>query len=363
MKEFPELLIEKHGKFFQMCLTGLPAKFQGEDHNKLALIFFCLHGLDVINRFSFNDDEKHQYREYVYNTYLIDDKGFRPSANYVPGSEYDVPHISATFFGLLVLTILGDDYSQRVNSHKVMEFLQHCQVKTGTNKGSFCPTINIDSSAFGESDLRICYMATSIRKMLKYDQLPEHQRVNDIDHVALLEFVTSRIGYSGGFCSQSFTEGHLGYTYCGLATLKMLQFDMNNIDTQLIKNFIVHRQIDNSLNEHEYEFFREEDYGALNGRENKLGDACYSWWGLGSLAILDSIDCINIEENVKYLLQNQHSITGGISKDSVSRPDPYHTFLALTSLALAKERKKFGYKGEEELGEVNIELTSSIREK
>lgn len=47
------LLHFKHEKFFNRCLTALPSSAASEDSNKLAIIFFCLQGLQLLKKLDF----------------------------------------------------------------------------------------------------------------------------------------------------------------------------------------------------------------------------------------------------------------------------------------------------------------------
>lgn len=47
------LLHAKHERFFNRCLTALPSSAASEDSNKLAIIFFCLQGLQLLKKLQF----------------------------------------------------------------------------------------------------------------------------------------------------------------------------------------------------------------------------------------------------------------------------------------------------------------------
>ncbi|KAK6205070.1 geranylgeranyltransferase beta subunit [Scheffersomyces amazonensis] len=346
-----QLYIEKHEKFFHRFLTVLPSKLQSEDANKLALIYFNLYGLSIIRKLNFSDVERKFFVDCIYKDYLLDtDKftAFRSTANFKYGGEkYDLPNLSSTLFALQILLVLKNDYSAKLNNHKIMRFVKLSQFQSGTMEGSFAPTLINNKSIhepFGESDIRLCYIAASIRKLVKYDQLSEEKRINDINVNSLIKYVKSRLNIDGGFSSQIKDESHLGYVYCALACLKLLDYDFTKDEEfESVLHWLLQRQVDypQPLYEHiDYEYYRDEDVGGFNGRENKLGDTCYSWWCLGSLQILGSeyLNLTNLEKNYNYLLQRtQNGLLGGFSKDPHSNPDPYHSFLALASLSLTNE--------------------------
>lgn len=344
------LLIDKHAKYFQLCLHSLPLKAQTEDSNKLALIYFSLHGLSLLGKLE-KTAETPKHVQYIYEHMIpLKDttiQAFRPSQTFALDSgnnDYDLPNLSATFFALAILLVLEEDFTKKIDRHKIMAFVSRCQLKTGPYKGSFLPVLGPEVTPFGESDLRLCYIAASIRKILGYDKLPVLEAVHDFDTEALRAFVLDKVNFNGGLASYSHTESHSGLTFCGIAALKLIGHEFLEQDpwTQLTIDWLVHRQVDYppNLYKDDYEFYDEEDVGGFNGRENKFGDTCYSWWVMALLSLIDRSSILLIDEKkaCEYLLnKTQHQLMGGFGKDSQAFPDPFHSFLALASLALVKQ--------------------------
>ncbi|EGV65527.1 geranylgeranyl transferase type-1 subunit beta [Yamadazyma tenuis] len=348
-----QLLIHKHVKYFTLCLNMLPSKHQDQDNNKLSLICFCLEGLELLNGLGFSDVERAQFSDFIYNSYYTGN-GFRAVMN--PSGVYDIATMSSTFFGLQSLLVLRDTINEKVDRHSIMKFVQSCQWKTGPDKGCFAPTLNIDGTPFGDSDLRLCYMAVAIRRILKYDQIPPQQRKYDIDVPALIQYVLQRVNVSGGFSCVQLSESHSGFTFCALAMLKLLDYNLPEADSHQTLNWIVHRQVNHpEVLPGELEL-RHEDFGGFNGRVNKLSDSCYSWWSLGSLEILNHLDLSNLSAAAQFLLLNQDHRIGGIAKEFDSSPDPYHTFLSICSLALIKD--KVDFEGNTQLSGLDVLLTA-----
>ncbi|CUM55749.1 unnamed protein product [Debaryomyces tyrocola] len=373
------LLIEKHEKYFRLCMQSLPSKAQSEDSNRLSLIYFCLHGLGILGKLNLTEAEKKAYATHVYAHQIIDPsrqiESFRSSQTFqlaVENGNYDLPNLSATFFALINLLALESDYSVKLNRHKIMKFVSKCQVTDGPNKGAFKPVLDKDGYPFGEVDLRYCYIAASIRKLCKYDELPVSERMNDFNEQDLAIFVLDRVNFNGGLSSNKFTESHSGLTFCGIATLRLLEYDFTkNIQwVETTKKWLVHRQIDYSSPVYKgqsYSYWIEEDIGSFNGRENKFGDTCYSWWCSASLKLLDpnGLQLINTEKAIEYLLgATQSPLLGGFGKDSESFPDPFHSFLGLSCLSLYKSCEKYNYEGEEILQEMDetLVITKKLRE-
>lgn len=375
--EIRPLLVDKHERYFRMCMKSFPSKVQSEDSNKLALIYFCLHGLDIIGRLNLTQDERTGYSKHIYDHLIVDPlqeiQSFRPSQTFeLPagnGKNYDLPNLSATLFALSNLLALESKYSDVLDCHKMMRFVQRCQVKSGVDRGSFKPVLDKNGEPFGETDLRHCYIAAKVRKMCKYDQLPTCQRRNDINVLDLIEFILQRVNFNGGLSSSTYTESHSGLTFCGLATLKLLDYDFSHSIpwVETTKNWLVHRQIDfpTALYKGQnYEYWDTDDIGGFNGRENKFGDTCYSWWCTSSLKLLDpnGLRLIDLEKATQYLLNStQNKLLGGFGKDGESFPDPFHSFLGLASLSLWKSCRELKYSGEEFLSPIDETLMLTER--
>lgn len=382
------LLLSKHEKYFSLCTQSFPSKAQSEDSNKLALIYFCLHGLDILGKLNLLQETRLEYVEVIFN-HLIDTKdktiqSFRPSQTFQlkEESSYDFPNLSATFFALSNLLALRSNYSTRLDNHKIMNFVKRCQVTEGDDAGSFKPVLDSNGQSFGETDLRHCYIAASIRKLVKYDALPVDQRKNDFDVNGLTNFIKKRINFNGGLSSNIFTESHSGLTFCGLATLKLLDENFaqrpENLDwIESTKSWLVHRQVDypeslytyNKQTEEydDYEFYEHDDIGGFNGRENKFSDTCYCWWVTGSLSILNGLELFNFESSSRYLLnKTQNKLIGGFGKSIDVFPDPLHSYLALASLSLWKRlpNNKLNIVGYDKLDDIDevLVITRKLRQ-
>ena len=95
----------------------------------------------------------------------------------------------------------------------------------------------------------------------------------------------------------------------------------------------------------------------FNGRCNKHADSCYTWWTLGSVAILqrnglaveykegsededegekdskDKKDTPVWDASRRFLLTQTQHVIGGFAKTPGGAPDIYHSYLGLASLA------------------------------
>lgn len=69
--------------------------------------------------------------------------------------------------------------------------------------------------------------------------------------------------YEGGFSAVIGTEAHAGYAYCGIASLAILN-EIDKINLEQLENWACGCQL-------AFE-------GGFSGRTNKLVDSCYSHW-------------------------------------------------------------------------------------
>lgn len=317
----------RHIKYFKMCLTALPSRAQKQDSNKLLLIYCSVCALSLLG-YEFTPEEKNSMVEFIYLHYVPTGEGFRGSLTHKlePWNRYDPGTLANTYSALCILITLGDDYLEKLDIESVMRLVKGCQLEDG----SFLSILDIEGKPFGDGDLRQCYLAASIRRLLKY---PE-DGANDIDIESMKQYILSSRVYDGGLGTE---ESHAGLTFCGLAALKMIdKIDESNWDRTI--NWLAHRQIfydQYNSDLLEYDYCDETDQGGHNGRPNKYGDTCYSFWCSGSLSLLESSQFINKDMCYKYLLNvTQNQIIGGFAKTDADDPDPYHAYLGLAALSL-----------------------------
>lgn len=83
--------------------------------------------------------------------------------------------------------------------------------------------------------------------------------------------------YEGGIAGEPGSEAHGGYTFCGLATMILIG-EVGRLDLHRLVNWVV---------------FRQGVECGLQGRTNKLVDACYSFWQGAVFALLQRVHEIN----------------------------------------------------------------------
>lgn len=351
-----ELNLKKHAQCHKRFLSLLPSKYQSDDSNKLAIAYFSLASLELMNLLheTFSEKDIAGFIEYIY-LHLIEDEiysGFRGSFIYI--KDRTSIDLASTCFALQCLIILRDDL-KRVNNNKILNFLQACQL----SDGGFTNMLNSEYT----KDVRYCMIALTIFKILKKNR-PEYQISDYIKIQKLREYIYSLQNYDGGFPMYKGDESHGGMVFCAVDSLSLLgDFQYSQLGAassskyQQIKSlvdFIVHRQINfgkyNNLEFEENEYADLDDNGGFNGRLNKYGDTCYVFWSLASLELLGYSKLIDSNAAKKFLLEKtQNLFMGGFNKttDSDEFPDPLHSFLGLAALSILKYPK---------LGTINCEL-------
>ena len=189
----------------------------------------------------------------------------------------------------------------------------------------------------GESDLRSTYCAMVIASTLNLINY------NDIENDPITKGVVGNIKncqtFEGGLGPEPYCEAHGGYSFCGIATLVMLN-KLKEIDTNSFLRWLVNRQM---LKE-----------GGFNGRTNKLVDSCYSFWQ-GSIFNMIYMgdnkftydmellyDQLSLQAYIIFACQNTKM--GGLVDKPGKYPDLFHTNYASAGLILSQKCLVDNYK-------------------
>lgn len=346
------LKINHHIQCHSRFLGLLPAKFQSEDSNTLAIAYFSLSSLELLNALDtvFTHSEKRSLTNYIYKHLIETDNyaGFCGSLTYLPHNESSI-ELAATCFALQSLIVLKDDL-HRVPIHKIIRTIQECQTEDGgfTNTLTSAHTFSTNEAL----DLRYCMIATTIIKLLLRDTT---SIAKTIDVNSLITFISNLQNIDGGYGMRSGDESHAGMVFCAVDALAMISDNNQHYDNnEALIDFLVHRQIwydeynKTELSHNAYADIA--DNGGFNGRLNKAGDTCYVFWTLAALNICSKDSLINKEAAEMFLLNGtQNNFMGGFNKtaNSDELPDPLHSFLGLAALSIL---------GHEKVGKINTQF-------
>lgn len=311
---------EKHIKFLLRHLTILPTEYTGLDSNKMTLIYFIVSSLDVMGELD-RIPNKQSIVDFVYSCQVLPDRdnpdgtlqncGFRgspffgnpfnPTCAPTHQKVHDQHHIAMTYTALIILRILGDDFS-KVNKKGVVEGLKQLQQPDG----SFSCV-----GGGSESDMRFVYCALVISELL--------QDWSAIDQERVYQFILSSQAYDGGIGQGPSQESHGGSTYCAVHALYLL----GKLDSLPRKDALI-------------QWCLERQESGFQGRINKVVDTCYSFWIGASLHTLGAHKYTQFAAIKGHSLSCQQKI-GGFSKWPETYPDVLHTYFSLCGLSLGGE--------------------------
>ena len=182
----------------------------------------------------------------------------------------------------------------------------------------------------GESDLRSTYCAITIASILNLINF------NDIDNdpitKGVVDYIKNCQNFEGGLGPEPYCEAHGGYSFCGMATLVLLN-KLYEIDVKSFIRWLVSRQMTKE--------------GGFNGRTNKLVDSCYSFWQgsiFNMLYMADKnlsndmellYDQLSLQAYILFACQNTKG--GGLVDKPGKYPDLFHTNYATAGLILSQE--------------------------
>ena len=342
----------------------------------MTLAFFIIAALDLLGILDKKTslEERNGWVEWIYEC-QAPGGGFRGFTGANPGDEkqtkdnrhWDPANVPATFFALLTLIILGDDFS-RLKREDCLTWLASMQRENGSIGEIHGEAQTIE----GGNDLRFCCCAAGILNILQDES--GTISLSCIDSKKLASYVRSCQTYDGGFSEGPGHECHSGLTYCAINTFFFLQSTMtgpedpeaslalSSISTERCVRWIVDRQTtyieaDEGEDREDIQcrdsealaprhpsvfpgspaFFAEPECAGFNGRPNKIADTCYGFWNCGSLAMLDKLHIVDHQKLRRYLLDKVQHMIGGFGKGIDEPPDVLHAYLGLAQLSLLHE--------------------------
>lgn len=319
---------DKHIKYFRSCLERLPYEYVGLESGLLSGIYFAVTALDLLG--VVDDIDKQSVIDHVYSlqiqcsqsSQIAGHNGFIGSSyfgqpygaclcsdmeSFYQPSIYMNGHLAMDYTAISLLLTLGDDLS-RLDIEKLVQGISQLQQPDG----SFRATLSD-----GECDMRYLYCACAVSALLN--------NWSSVDKDRAVSFITSCLTYEGGLSLTPGAEAHGGSTYCGIASLAL----MNRLDAltgdrrDALIYWCLQRQV-----------------GGFNGRTNKDADSCYSFWIGATLKILNSFDLTDVDSTAQFVLGRCQLFTGtcvgGFCKADECPPDILHSFYSIAWLSMTE---------------------------
>jgi protein farnesyltransferase subunit beta len=363
------LLKDKHINYLsQVWLTNLRASFVSLDSSRPWMIYWCLHGCDLMG----HTPDVDTCRSIVHTLeacwtpatvrlprkLLAKDPILSSSINTAVcvdeadtveligggfgGGPGQMPHAATTYAAVLALCILAGSGSCKA-AFTLLEqkrrFLYAWLVSLKQpDTGSFC--MHHD----GEVDVRATYTVMTVAKLLHI--CTDTLTVNAINYVAACQT------FEGGFGGEPFTEAHGGYNFCATAAVQLLN-GWSHVNVAALTGWLARRQMG-------FE-------GGFNGRANKLVDGCYSFWQGGALAIVSRLKNVRVATRMqdyndpwlsepsassttdddcellfdegmleRYILLCAQDVHGGLRDKPSSNRDFYHSCYNLSGLSVTQ---------------------------
>lgn len=322
---------EKHVNYMLKLLMRLPKQYIGLDTSRMTSLYFSIVGLDILGALDrVNDEMRQSIKEFILAMQLSSgDMDLYPGHCGFIGSPYlghlkvttsnsdsasnniALPyiqgHLAMTYTSLAILKSLEIGYDN-IDKNSIIKGLKFLQKENGVFSATFNGC---------ECDMRFVYCACAISYLL--------DDWSGLDTDQVYEYIDNCITYEGGIALIPGAEAHGGSTYCGTASLALMDKlkDLNEEKRSSLIYWCHQRQI-----------------GGFQGRTNKDVDTCYSFWIGATLTLLESFDDTDVESALSFILNRCQFKTGGFTKFPDGAPDILHTFYSLCYLSLAKHDKR-----------------------
>ncbi|XP_057983831.1 protein farnesyltransferase subunit beta isoform X2 [Malania oleifera] len=249
-----ELQRDKHIEFLTKALRQLGPSFCVLDANRPWLCYWILHSIALLGE---SVDAELENNAIDFLSRCQD-----PNGGY-GGGPGQLPHLATTYAAVNSLITLGSDKSlSSINRGKLYMFFLRMKDQSG----------GFRMHDAGEMDVRACYTAISVASVLNVLDSELVQNVGD--------YILSCQTYEGGIAGEPGSEAHGGYTFCGLATMILIN-EVNRLDLTSLINWVA---------------FRQGRECGFQGRTNKLVDGCYSFWQGGVFALIQRLHSIINEQ-------------------------------------------------------------------
>jgi len=260
-----ELWRDKHIDYLLQGFRRLAPSYCVLDANRSWLCYWILNSIALLGQ---SIDADHGQHTVDFLCRCQD-----PNGGY-GGGPGQMPHLATTYAAVnSLVTIGGQTALASVNREKMLQFLLRMKDPSG----------GFRMHDAGEMDVRGCYTAIAVASMLKI-------LVPSLVH-NVANYIVSCQTYEGGIAGEPGAEAHGGYTFCGLATLVLIN-EAHRLDLPSLLDWVVFRE------------GRVE--GGFQGRTNKLVDGCYSFWQGGVFPLFQRLtDLVQQQFSMSYIKSDQ----------------------------------------------------------
>lgn len=309
-----ELQRDNHLEYLTKGLKRLDPSFCVLDANRPWLCYWILHSIALLG----------DYVEHEVEDNVVDflSRCQDPNGGY-GGGPGQLPHLATTYAAVNALITVGGERSlSSINREKVYMFFKRMKQPSGAFR----------MHDAGEIDVRACYTAISVASVLNILDDELIQNVGD--------YILSCQTYEGGISGEPGAEAHGGYTFCGFATMILIN-EVNRLDLAGLLDWVA---------------FRQGREGGFQGRTNKLVDSCYSFWQGGAFALLQRLHAILDEQLANYGPQTgvASDISGGEESSDGTQVDDKtcHFKLGGTNASCPVNLNSIGYNFVKQPGEM-----------
>ncbi|XP_068336017.1 protein farnesyltransferase subunit beta-like isoform X1 [Pyrus communis] len=270
-----ELQRDSHIEYLTRGLIGLPSSFSVLDANRPWLCYWILHSLALLGE-SIDDELERNAIDFL-------SRCQDPEGGY-GGGPGQMPHLATTYAAVnALITLGGDEALSSINRGELYKFLRRMKHPSG----------GFRMHDGGEIDVRACYTAVSVASILNF---LDDELVHNVG-----SFILSCQTYEGGISGEPGAEAHGGYTFCGVATMVLIN-RVNRLDLPGLTDWLV---------------FRQGKECGFQGRTNKLVDGCYSFWQGGVFPLLQRV-CSTIDEQLALRDAGGHCTKDGPQTSTTS---------------------------------------------
>jgi protein farnesyltransferase subunit beta len=242
----------EHAAYLKAGLGSLAAGYVSLDASRPWLTYWISHSLELLGpSHALRGDEADNVVGFLRRCQVPGTGGFAGGAH--PGQ---IAHLAPTYAAINTLVTIGTPAAlAAIDRASLRVFLRRMK----RPDGSF--SMHDD----GECDVRGVYTALAVASLTNL--------LDDELRRGAAEWIASCQTYEGGIGATPGEEAHGGYTFCGLASMVLLD-RVELLRVPPLTRWLVERQMG--------------VHGGFQGRTNKLVDGCYSFWQGGAFPLLEA---------------------------------------------------------------------------